>query len=196
LVAAPPAPRWSYGLPGRGSPSSSNGYVYIANHSSLFDIPVVLATLPDNIRIMYKKELEKIPVFGLALKMSPFIAVVRERSREASGTLDAVVETMSKGSSVLVFPEGTRSDDGMPGPFRRGAIAIAVRSGTAIVPVVIEGTSRILPNGSSHLRSGKATLTIHEPVRVPGALDRVQEQALVHNLRSIFVEQLSLHHDT
>ncbi|MBK7033560.1 MAG: 1-acyl-sn-glycerol-3-phosphate acyltransferase [Ignavibacteria bacterium] len=110
-------------------------HIYVSNHASLFDIPVILANVPDNVRIMYKRELRKIPIFGWCLRFSPYIAIDRERSREASDVLDSVVETLSTGSSVLVFPEGTRSEDGKVGVFRRGAFALAVRSGRTIVPL-------------------------------------------------------------
>ena len=171
-------------------------YVYIANHNSLFDIPVVLAAVPDNIRIMYKQELERAPIFGLALKMSPFIAVNREKSREASSALEEAVETMRHGSSVLIFPEGTRSTTGELGAFRRGAIALAVRSETPIVPVIIEGTETIYPSGAKRLHPGTVKVTILESRSVGGVTTRAEEQDLVNTLRNIYVEHLNSPHDT
>lgn len=167
-------------------------YVYAANHASLFDIPVMLVGIPDNIRIMYKRELEKIPVFGWCLKMSPFIALDRERSREASDVLDAVVNTMRSGTSVLVFPEGTRSPDGNLGTFRRGAVALAVRSGTPIVPVALVGTAAILPARTKTLRGGDVDLVIHAPIAMSGGEQSAQqEKALVASLRQTIAETLT-----
>lgn len=167
-------------------------YVYAANHASLFDIPVMLVGIPDNIRIMYKRELQKIPVFGWCLKMSPYIAVDRERSREASDVLEGVVDTMSTGSSVLVFPEGTRSPDGSLGPFRRGVVAIAVRSGTPVVPVALIGTAAILPARTNRLSGGDVRLVIHAPLSVGGERTPQEEKALVGRLRSIIQETITL----
>ncbi|RPI65083.1 MAG: 1-acyl-sn-glycerol-3-phosphate acyltransferase [Ignavibacteriae bacterium] len=148
--------------------------------------------MPDNIRIMYKRELQKIPVFGWCLKMSPYIAVDRERSREASDVLEGVVDTMSTGSSVLVFPEGTRSPDGTLGPFRRGVVAIAVRSGTPVVPVALIGTAAILPARTNRLSGGDVQLVIHAPLSVGGERTPQEEKALVGRLRSIIQETITL----
>lgn len=160
-------------------------YIYAANHTSLFDIPVILAYVPDNVRIMYKQELEKIPVFGWGLRISPFIAINRERSREAASTLDEAVATMQTGSSVLVFPEGTRSKDGALGSFKRGAFTMAVRSGRGIVPMSIQGAHKIIPAGSKTLRGGIVTVTLHRPIEVPEQATREQEKELMHLVREI-----------
>lgn len=160
-------------------------YIYAANHTSLFDIPVILAYVPDNVRIMYKQELEKIPVFGWGLRISPFIAINRERSREAASTLDEAVATMQTGSSVLVFPEGTRSKDGALGSFKRGAFTMAVRSGRRIVPMSIQGAHKIIPAGSKVLRGGIVTVTLHRPIEVPEQATREQEKELMHHVREI-----------
>ena len=165
-------------------------YVYASNHASLFDIPVVLATIPDNIRIMYKRELEKIPVFGWCLRMSPFIAVNRARSREAAGVLDATVESMSSGTSVLVFPEGTRSDDGTLGVFKRGAVSLAVKSGTPIVPVTMIGTAAVMPARTRKLVGGSVTLHLDAPLSVDGVTSSADEKALTATLREIIDARL------
>ncbi len=160
-------------------------YIYAANHTSLFDIPVILAYVPDNVRIMYKQELEKIPVFGWGLRLSPFIAINRERSREAASTLDEAVASMQTGSSVLVFPEGTRSKYGALGSFKRGAFTMAVRSGRRIVPMSIQGAHKIIPAGSKALRGGVVTVTLHKAIQVPEQATREQEKELMQAVREI-----------
>lgn len=160
-------------------------YIYAANHTSLFDIPVILAYVPDNVRIMYKQELEKIPVFGWGLRISPFIAINRERSREAASTLEDAVASMQSGSSVLVFPEGTRSKDGSLGAFKRGAFTMAVRSGRPILPMSIQGAHRIIPAGSLRLRGGTVTVTLHRPLAVPEQATREQEKEMMSAVREI-----------
>ena len=167
-------------------------YVYTANHSSLFDIPILIAHVPDNIRIMYKKELEKVPVWGWALKLSPFIAVNRERSREASGVLDGVVESMRSGASVLVFPEGTRSSDGSLGPFKRGAVRIAIQSGTPVIPVTICGSFNILPARTKKIQGGNVTLTIDAPIPVDGLEGTQDEKDLTAKIREVIEHRSKL----
>jgi len=102
--------------------------VYVVNHASLFDIPVLLASLRDNIRIMYKKELEKIPIFGWNIKLSPFIAVRRESVSNAMEIVNTAIEAISHGESVIIFAEGTRSKYGNLQAFKRGAFYLAARS--------------------------------------------------------------------
>ena len=160
-------------------------YIYAANHTSLFDIPVILAFVPDNVRIMYKQELERIPVFGWGLRLSPFISINRERSRQAADTLDQAVASMQTGSSVLVFPEGTRSKDGRLGEFKRGAFTMAVRSGRAIIPMSILGAHTIIPTGSYWLRGGDVVVTLHKPLAVPDNATREQERQLMSVVREI-----------
>lgn len=175
-----------------GAPALRPGerHIYVSNHASLYDIPVILANIPDNVRIMYKRELQKIPVFGWCLKFSPYIAIDRERSREASDVLDAVVETLSTGSSVLVFPEGTRSDDGRVGVFRRGAFALAVRSGRTIVPLSMIGTAAILPKKTRHIQGGNVILRIDEPIAVPQPATRDVEKGLLAHVRQIIANNV------
>ena len=165
-------------------------YIYAANHTSLFDIPVILAFVPDNVRIMYKQELERIPVFGWGLRLSPFISIDRERSRQAAGTLDQAVASMQTGSSVLVFPEGTRSKDGRLGEFKRGAFTMAVRSGRAIVPMSILGAHKIFLPGTFWLRGGKVVVTLHKPLAVPENAAREQERELMSAVREIIASDV------
>lgn len=167
-------------------------YVYVANHSSLFDIPVVLACVPDNIRIMYKRELNKIPVFGWCLALSPFIPLDRADGRDALAKLDATIASMRDGTAVLVFPEGTRSEDGMLGDFKRGAFVLAARSGMPIVPLAILGSAAILPARKVQLNKGTVTLVISEPMQSLGT-SRADEMKMLSNVRSVLHEHVVSH---
>ncbi|MBE2189779.1 MAG: 1-acyl-sn-glycerol-3-phosphate acyltransferase [Candidatus Kapabacteria bacterium] len=133
--------------------------VYISNHSSLFDIPVLLSSLKDNARIMYKEELEKIPIFGWCLKMSPFLSVKREDPENAMQSFRHAVQSISDGDSVIIFPEGTRSEDGTLGQFKKGAFLLATKSGKAIVTLAIKGTSEVMPKGKFEINPQNVTLT-------------------------------------
>lgn len=139
-------------------------HVYVVNHTSLADIPILLAHIPDNIRIMYKQELERIPVFGFCLKISPFIAVVRQDAQSAGVSLRRTIASMRTGTSVVIFPEGTRNDGGPLGEFRGGAFLLAAQSGRSIVPVTIVGSAGVLPAGSLLLRAGNTELCISPPI--------------------------------
>lgn len=164
--------------------------VYVSNHQSLFDIPVLLATLPDDAAIMYKRELEKIPVFGWSLRWSPFIAVTRDDPRNAMASIEEAADSIKKGGSVIIFPEGTRSEDGALGTFKRGAIALAVRAGRPIVPLAIIGTNAILPKKSLRFNSGTVRLLAAEPVSVPEVHDRTSEKALLLTIRSTIEDMM------
>ena len=179
-------------LRGEHSIDATVRYVYVANHSSLFDIPVVLAYVPDNIRIMYKRDLNKIPVFGWCLALSPFIAVDRADGRDAMAKLEATIASMRDGTSVLVFPEGTRSDDGMVGEFKRGAFVLAARSGKPLVPLAILGSAKILPARKLILTKGTVTLKIGVPLHATGT-SRADEMNMLANVRSILHEHVVSH---
>lgn len=133
--------------------------VYISNHSSLFDIPVLLSSLRDNARIMYKEELEKIPFFGWCLKMSPFISVKREDPHNAMQSFRNAIQSISDGDSVIIFPEGTRSEDGKLGQFKKGAFLLAAKSGKPIMTLAIKGTAEVMPKGKFEINPQTVTLT-------------------------------------
>lgn len=147
-------------------------YVFIANHSSYFDIPAVFVAIPKLLRIMYKKELERIPFFGWYLKKSDFIPIVREESITARKSLLEALELIRENVSVLLFPEGTRSKDGKLGEFKRGAFLLASKAGKAIVPVAIVGAYRLLPKGKIFFRSGEISVKIGTPIELGEEQDK------------------------
>ncbi|MBM2817143.1 MAG: 1-acyl-sn-glycerol-3-phosphate acyltransferase [Ignavibacteria bacterium] len=166
-------------------------YIFITNHSSLFDIPIILGTLTNyNVAIIYKKELEKVPFFGIGLKASPFIPVVREDPRSSLTSIENAVESINKGISVLVFPEGTRSKDGKVGEFKRGAFLLASRSGMPIVPIAINGSWKIMPNKKLFFSGGVVDITIHSPIRFTLPLDRNSEKKLMNDVYSSIKDSL------
>ncbi len=170
-------------------------YVYVANHSSLFDIPIVFAGIPDNVRIMYKRELERIPVFGWCLNLSPLISVNRSRHRDAADVLANIIASMSAGASVLLFPEGTRSLDGTVGTFRRGAVTIASDSQTPLIPVSIIGAWRVLPARSKRIRGGIVKVIIDAPIQIDTEISRTEEREVSNKLRDIIAANVNSQHD-
>ena len=144
------------------------GYVYVSNHASMFDIPAILASIPDQIRIVYKKELEVIPVFGWGLKWGNYIGIDRRRGPEAVRSLEEAVARIRNGASVLLYAEGTRTPDGRLQPFKRGAFNIAVRAGIPVIPLTVNGTFPILPKGSMVVRPRPVTIVLDDPIPVEG----------------------------
>ena len=157
----------------------NRNYVYVANHASQFDIPSVIAGIPDQIRLVFKKELARIPVFGWALKYGrTYICIDRGSGQDAIQSLDEAAGKIRNGASVLLFAEGTRTADGKIQQFKRGAFSLAVRAGVPVVPLTIKGSYKILPRGSFHIRPGTITLVLGKPVMPSAPNGREAEMEL------------------
>jgi len=142
--------------------------VYMANHQSLFDIPVLFVTLPGQARMLAKESLFKIPIFGWAIRLGGFISIDRKDRSRAKESFDAAAARLSSGTSALIFPEGTRSPDGRLAPFQRGGLLLALKSGLPIVPVGIEGTIEVQPKSSFAIRPRTIVVRYGEPIEVSG----------------------------
>jgi 1-acyl-sn-glycerol-3-phosphate acyltransferase len=147
-------------LPGR--------YVYVANHASALDIPVILASVPDEIRIVYKKELERIPFFGWGLRIGPYVGIDRGNSSDAMRSLEDAAARIRTGASALLYAEGTRTTDGRLQPFKRGAFNLAVKAGVPVVPLTINGSYGILPKDSLAIRPGAVEVVLAAPIAIEG----------------------------
>lgn len=158
-------------------------YIYVSNHASMFDIPAILASVPDQIRIVYKKELHWIPVFGWGLKFGSYIAVDRRSGAEAMRSLEEAARKISTGASVLLYAEGTRTRDGRLQPFKRGAFNLAVKAGVPVVPLVINGTLSMLPKSSFAIRPGNAEIVLETPIPITGT-GKDEEKRLMELVRT------------
>jgi 1-acyl-sn-glycerol-3-phosphate acyltransferase len=164
---------------GRQRADGEGNRIYIVNHGSYIDIPVLGAALTDRAVFVYKEELQRTPVWGPLLRLSPHIAISRTEGREAFETIEQTARRIREGDlSVVIFPEGTRSADGSLGEFRRGGFLLATRTGVPIVPVAIRGTQRLLPRDDWRVRPGEVEVVIGEPIDVPLGLTRPQEKAI------------------
>ncbi len=139
-------------------------YIFAANHVSQVDIFAFQAYFPHDYRWIAKKELFKIPVFGQAMRMAGFIPIDRSRGRQAMKSLIKAAERIASGTSVLIFPEGTRSINGKLQPFKTGAVLLAIKSGVDIVPIGFNGTYDILPKGKLLARSGEVIIRVGRPI--------------------------------
>ncbi|MBC8145770.1 MAG: 1-acyl-sn-glycerol-3-phosphate acyltransferase [bacterium] len=169
---------------GRQRDQSEENCIYIVNHSSYIDIPVLGATLRDNIVFVYKEELDRTPIWGMFIRLSPHIGISRTEGREAFDTIAEAGRSIREGNaSVVIFPEGTRTTDGSLGEFKRGGFLLATRSGVPIVPVAIRGTHTILPRDDWRVRPGHVDVMIGEPINVPLGVSRPQEKAILAQMR-------------
>lgn len=148
---------------------SGVSYVIVSNHVSYMDTPVLLAHLPVNFRFMAKQELFKTPFIGPHLTKAGHISVPLDDWRAALKVLGSVgVVLVEKGQSVLMFPEGGRSLDGELQEFKDGAAYLAIKGKVKLLPVCIVGVHDVLPMHSGHMRPGKVTLRIGDPIDVDG----------------------------
>lgn len=144
-------------------------YVFMSNHQSNIDIPVLIQSLTDHqLRWVAKKELLRVPLFGWALWAAKHIPVDRGNARHALKSLKIARKRIRAGISVVVFPEGTRSKDGKLLQFKKGGVLLALQTGAPIVPVTINGSRNILPAGAWRLRPGIVEVVIGTPVTVSG----------------------------
>jgi 1-acyl-sn-glycerol-3-phosphate acyltransferase len=139
-------------------------YVFVANHLSYMDTPVILANIPD-FRFLAKSGLFKIPLLGTHLTTAGHIPVPRDDARAAVKTMTKAAQLIrERGISILIFPEGGRSESGELAAFQEGAAYIAIRAGVQLIPISLQGTREVLPFGSAHVRSGSVTMRIGDPV--------------------------------
>lgn len=160
----------------------AKAYIYMPNHLSNFDIPVLLAYLQVQFRWLAKAELFKIPVFGYAMKRAGYISIDRSNRKSAFESLKRTARVLQHGVSVLIFPEGTRSRDGNLGPFKKGGFVTAVESDATIVPVIIHGTWEIMSKTGLRVKPGHVIVEIKPPIEtrnytrktLPDLMDQVR----------------------
>ena len=142
--------------------------VYMSNHQSHLDIPMLYATLPSpTIRMLGKAELFRIPLWGRGLRAAEFIEVDRSNHARAVKSIEHAARLVREGVSIYLAPEGTRSVDGRIGKLKKGGFHLAIGTGAPIVPVAIRGTIDILPRGGRIMRSGRhVTVQIGRPIDV------------------------------
>ena len=143
-------------------------YVFVANHASFMDIPAILSCLPYQFRFFAKKGLYKIPFLGTHLRRAGHLPVDRSSVRASLKSMTTGARLIAeRGISVLLFPEGGRSSDGLH-EFRDGAAYIAIKAGVPVVPLAIVGMRRLLPMGSIYIRCGKVVLRAGDPIPTAG----------------------------
>jgi 1-acyl-sn-glycerol-3-phosphate acyltransferase len=161
--------------------------LYASNHQSTIDIPVLFVALPLDLRFIAKEQLRWVPLIGWYIQMAGHILIDRSNRARAIASLDrAAKEIARRHISLIVFPEGTRSDDGRILPFKHGSFGLALKARIPVVPVTLEGSARVMPRRSWRIRSGVIRVRIGPPVAVDGfdvndraGLARVVREAVV-----------------
>jgi 1-acyl-sn-glycerol-3-phosphate acyltransferase len=158
--------------------------VYAVNHGSALDIPILLACLPADFRLIHKRSLSFVPVLGWSLRCAGHIAIDRRRPFSARRSLATAVRKLREGVSLAVFPEGTRSPDARVLPFKRGSFGLAIEAGAPVLPISIDGVKRVVPRGIFTLQPGAVRLSIHPPIETT-ALAAGGAAALAEKVRRI-----------
>jgi len=148
----------------RGVVTPAGPVLYMTNHQSHFDVLALIKVLPGQYRVIAKKELFAIPVFGWAIGLAGFIRIDRDNREAAFQSLDRAAEKIRSGVSVVIFAEGTRSPDGRLLPFKKGGFMLALRAGAPVVPVSISGSRAVLARDSLDVRPGAIDVVLGAPV--------------------------------
>jgi 1-acyl-sn-glycerol-3-phosphate acyltransferase len=139
-------------------------YLFLSNHASNLDPPVITPLLGQRISIMAKQELFKIPFLGRAMRAAGFVAVNRSDNRTAIRSIRDAIGVLQSGRGMLVFPEGTRSRDGKLLPFKKGPFLLAMEAGVPVVPITITGSHEAWPKGKISLHPGEIVVHFHAPI--------------------------------
>jgi 1-acyl-sn-glycerol-3-phosphate acyltransferase len=165
-------------------------YIFMSNHLSFLDGPLLFMIIPQPIRVILKKEVFKIPVIGLGMHQVDFVPVDRKGIKGGKKSIDRAAQLIKdKRYSFLIFPEGTRSLDGQLQTFRRGGFFLALNSGVPIVPISIHGTYELMPKGSFFVKKGSIRLIFHPSVPVEGYSTKSLPD-LISNVQHIIQEGL------
>lgn len=163
-------------------------YIFLSNHVSNLDPPVLLPLLPGRVSVFVKRSLMKIPVIGYAMKLGEFIPVDRDgRVESARESVESAIRVLASGLHILSFVEGTRSRDGRLQPFKKGPFYLAAESGALVVPVSIWGTESMMKKGSRKIYPGTAHVTFHAPL---DPKDYVTREDLMTAVRSAVISGL------
>jgi len=167
-------------------------YVLVANHYSYYDIPCILAAVPQPIRCMAKASLFKIPIFGWSLSRAGFIPIDRKNRRTAVKSFDLAVKRIQRGNTIVIFPEEGRSRNREMRPFQRGAFLLAIRSELPVVPMAVDGTFDVFRVGAKRITPGRVTIKGGTPIVTAGTTlkdkDRLatQSRAEIEQLLGVF----------
>jgi len=143
-------------------------YVVVSNHQSLYDIVVIYGWLELDLKWVMKQELRKVPGIGIGCEKAGHIFINRKNPKLAKETIAAAIDRLGDGIGIMIFPEGTRSQDGKLIPFKKGAFRLAIEQGLPVLPVTLLGTREILPANTLKAFPGRARMIIHPAIETDG----------------------------
>lgn len=165
-------------------------YVFVSNHQSLFDIPVLQRYVPNDFSFVFKKEIARVPIFGWQMVLGPHIIIDRQNPEKAIKSIENAKKMLvHRKISVLLFPEGTRSKTGEMLPFKRGAFHLAAQVGFPIIPVTISGTQSLFQKKPLKINPGAVTLNFGRPIPADNISSRKEELELMRKVRDIIEEK-------
>jgi len=169
MSLAPPILGIKVEVSGREEVDKGTPYIFMANHLSFLDGPLLFLLIPRPIRVILKKEIFRIPVIGQGMRFVGFVPVDRKGVRGGKKSINLASRLMrEKNYSYLIFPEGTRSRDGRIQAFKRGGFFLALESGAPIVPITIGGTYGLMPRGTIFPQRGRVKVRFYPPVPIQG----------------------------
>lgn len=164
--------------------------LYVANHQSLFDIPVLLAGIKRPMGFIAKNEIKKVKIISDWMEMIHCVFIDRENIRESVKAINKGIDNLKQGYSMVIFPEGTRSKDGKMGDFKKGSMKLALKSDVPVVPVVINGTYKLREgNKNNKIKSGKVKIIIKKPIYLD-KLEKEDKSKLADSVRDIIKTEL------
>ncbi len=169
----------------------TQAYVFIANHQSNLDPPLIFCCFGRIIGALAKQELTRIPIFGQGMPLAHLIPVDRSNPKRAIASIKKGAETLRQGYSLMAFPEGTRSVDGRVKEFKKGAFFIALEAGVPVVPVVINGTRRVMGKGTGMCTPGEVQVEVLPPVSTEGYTTKNIGE-LVEQVRQQIIERVKV----
>ncbi len=168
---------------------TSGGVLFVANHQSNFDIPILIAHVPRDKGFIAKLELLKVPSFGRWMKYIGCVFIDRKDPRQSLKDINDAAERLKSGHSLVIFPEGTRSADGTVAPFRAGGLKLALKAKVPVVPVTISGSKNIMPKGTSLIKSASVKVIISPPL-VPDEFTKMDSTQISEKVRNIIISNL------
>jgi len=139
-------------------------YIFMCNHASNLDPPIVIPVMPRRTSVLVKKELFRVPILGWGMRLASLVPVDRRNREAAIASLRSAAGVLRSGVNMTIWPEGTRSSDGRLLPFKKGPFYLAMESGVPIVPITLAGTHQIWRKGEFAIHPGTATVIFHEPL--------------------------------
>ncbi len=164
--------------------------LFVANHQSNFDIPILLGHIDKHKSFISKVELEKFPIINKWMNLLECVFMDRSDIRQSAKAIMQGIKNLKNGYSMVIFPEGTRAEDNNLLEFKPGALKLATKSGAPIVPVSISGSKDIMKKGSNIIRPAKVKITIHEPIEITDEMKR-DTISLAEHVRSVIAQNVS-----